>query len=67
MVSKQVEIRLYFNRSNNAFYLQIGEHLIFVVPDKVVTRLSEKENLDITHGTDIKEIQKLANEKPEQG
>lgn len=66
MVSKQVEIRLYFNRSNSRFYVQIGEHLIFKVNDMVVTRLAEKENLDITHGADIKEIQKLANEKPEQ-
>lgn len=64
VVSKQVEVRLFFNRSNNSFYVMLGDQL-FIINDKVATRISEKQGLEIKHGHDIKEIQEMCNEKSE--
>lgn len=53
---KQIIIRLFFNRSNMAFYVLLGETL-FMIKDVVAQKIMNKEQLEIVHCNDIKEIQ----------
>jgi hypothetical protein len=53
---KQVTIRLFFNRSNGTFYIQLSDTLI-PIRDKLVTAIQEKQQLNIIHVADVKEMQ----------
>jgi len=57
-VSKQVTLKLFFNRSNMAFYVQLND-MLFMVRDSIVASIQEKENLEIRHVADVKQIQQL--------
>lgn len=54
---KQLTIRLFFNISNTSFYVQIGDDMICKIPATVATKIQEKEQLNIIHCQDIKDIQ----------
>lgn len=64
MVTKKVVIKLFYDKSDSMFYVQIGD-TIFRVNDKIATRIQEKENIDIRHGLDIKHIQQISREDEE--
>lgn len=59
MIQKQVIIKLFFNLSNRTFYVQIGE-TIYPVRDSVVTKIQEREGLEIRHVADVKEMQLIS-------
>lgn len=61
-LSKKVEIRLFFNKLEQVFYVRIGDCL-FKVKDTIATALQEKENLMIVHADNVKHIQELCNGK----
>ena len=61
MIQKQVTIKLFFNLSNNTFYVQLGENL-FMIKDKVAGAIVDKEGLEVRHGRDILDIQTMSNE-----
>jgi hypothetical protein len=61
--SKQVTIRLFYNLSDRSFYVQIGKEMLFRVSDKTVTAIQAKENIEIVHAKDIKDMQRLANDE----
>lgn len=65
VLSKQVTVRLFFNLSNRIFYVQVGDSL-FIVREKIVAAIQEKEDLEIRHVADIKEMQLLALKKEEE-
>tara|TARA_R110000868_G_scaffold194416_4_gene439842 strand:- start:4 stop:189 length:186 start_codon:yes stop_codon:yes gene_type:complete len=56
LLSKQVTLKLFFNRSNMSFYIQLND-MLFIVKDKVVAAIQDKEDIDIIHVADIKEMQ----------
>lgn len=58
-LSKQVTVRLFFNLLNRSFYVQVGDS-IFIVRDKIVAAIQEKEDLEIRHVADIKEMQQIS-------
>lgn len=60
---KHILVRLFFNRSDSAHYIQIGEDSLFKIPKMVAARVQEKEGLQIVHALDLKDIQVKANEK----
>ena len=53
---KQLTVKLWFNQSNSMFYVQINE-MLFIVRDTIVTAIQEKEQIEILHGRDLKDIQ----------
>lgn len=53
---KWVQIKLFFNKSSNQYYVQIGESL-FIVKEKTVLVIAEKEGMEIRKGDDLKAIQ----------
>lgn len=61
--AKAVVIRLFFNRSNSGFYVQIGEELLFRVTDMIATRIQEKEQISILHVQGVSEMKIISNEK----
>ena len=62
-VSKELTVRLYYNISDRSFYVQIGKEMLFRVSDKTVTAIQAKENIEIVHAKDIKDMQRLANDE----
>jgi len=60
---KLLVIKLFFNTSNQSFYVQIGEHCLFIVKDKSVTNIQEKEGINIIHVKDVREIQQIQAEE----
>ena len=62
-ISKQLTVRLYYNISDRSFYVQIGKEMLFRVSDKTVTAIQAKENIEIVHAKDIKDMQRLANDE----
>ncbi len=59
MVSeKQITCKLFFNRANMSFYVQLND-MLFIVRDSIVASIQEKEGIDIVHAADLKEIQLL--------
>ena len=61
--SKHLTVRLYYNISDRSFYVQIGKEMLFRVSDKTVTAIQAKENIEIVHAKDIKDMQRLANDE----
>lgn len=61
--SKELTVRLYYNISDRSFYVQLGMDMLFRVNDKTVTAIQEKENIEIVHAKDIKDMQRLANDE----
>lgn len=57
LVSKTLDVRLFFNRSNNSHYVKVGEHVLVMINAMVAAKIAEKEGLQIIHGEDIKHIQ----------
>lgn len=55
---KQVTIRLFFNRSNGTFYILLEDTLI-PIRDKLVTAIQERQQLNIVHVADVKEMQTI--------
>lgn len=53
---KQLTVKLWFNQSNSMFYVQINE-MLFIVRDTIVTAIQEKEQIEIMHAKDIRDIQ----------
>lgn len=53
---KQLTVKLWFNQSNSMFYVQINE-MLFIVRDTIVTAIQEKEQIEIIHARDVKDIQ----------
>ncbi len=62
-VSKELTVRLYYNISDRSFYVQLGMDMLFRVNDKTVTAIQAKENIEIVHAKDIKDMQRLANDE----
>jgi hypothetical protein len=62
---KKVTTSLFFNSIDNTFYIQVGENLLFRIRDKIATAIQSKEQLNILHVSDMKEMQTKANEKSE--
>ena len=62
-ISKQLTVRLYYNISDRSFYVQIGKEMLFRVNDKTATAIQEKEQIEIIHAKDIKDMQRLANDE----
>ncbi len=62
-ISKELTVRLYYNISDRSFYVQIGKEMLFRVSDKTVTAIQAKENIEIVHAKDIKDMQRLANDE----
>ena len=62
-ISKQLTVRLYYNISDRSFYVQLGMDMLFRVNDKTVTAIQAKENIEIVHAKDIKDMQRLANDE----
>ena len=62
-VSKELTVRLYYNISDRSFYVQLGKVMLFTVNDKTVTAIQAKENIEIVHAKDIKDMQRLANDE----
>ena len=56
MKEKQLTVKLWFNQSNSMFYVQINE-MLFIVRDTIVTAIQEKEQIEIIHARDVKDIQ----------
>jgi len=56
---KQVTLKLYFNLSNRSFYVQLND-MLFMVRDSIVASIQEKEEVEIRHAADLKEIQLLS-------
>lgn len=54
---KHLIVKLFFNRSNMMFYVQLGNDMLFMVKDKIATAIQEKEKLNIHHVNSIKEMQ----------
>ena len=44
-------------------YPRIGKEMLFRVNDKTVTAIQAKENIEIVHAKDIKDMQRLANDE----
>ncbi len=59
---KQLEVRLFFNRSNRSFYVMLGDSF-FMVRDTIVAAIQEKEEIEVVHVESIKEMQIICNEK----
>lgn len=59
LTQKQVTLKLYFNRSNNSFYVQLND-MLFMVRDSIVASIQEKEDVEIRHATDLKDIQLIS-------
>lgn len=55
--AKLVVIKLFYNKANHSFYVQIGTEMLFIVKEMVATRIQNKEGIEITHVDDIKQIQ----------
>ena len=62
-VSKELTVRLYYNISDRSFYVQLGMDMLFRVNDKTVTAIQAKENIEIVHAKDIKDMQRLSNDE----
>jgi hypothetical protein len=62
-VSKQVLLRLFFNKIDNTFYVQLGTEMFFRVTDKVATAIQQKEKIEIVHAEDIRDMQIKSNEQ----
>lgn len=61
LVSKQVTIKLFYNRGNKSFYIQIGDSLI-QIRATLITAIQERENMTIRHVDSIREMQTIDNE-----
>ena len=61
--SKELTVRLYYNISDRSFYVQLGMDMLFRVNDKTVTAIQAKENIEIVHAKDIKDMQRLSNDE----
>lgn len=59
LMHKQVILKLFFNKSNMSFYVQIGDSL-FMVKDRIAQILHDKENLEIRQAIDTKEMQVMS-------
>lgn len=60
MIQKQITIKLFFNRTDGMFYIQIGEDSIFKIRDTIAARIREKEQLEIRHVLSIKDMQLIS-------
>lgn len=58
---KKVDIKLFYNRANHSYYVQIGDTL-FMVKQEIAHKLSVKESIDIRAAEDTKEMQTISNE-----
>ena len=56
VTEKQVTLKLWFNVSNKMFYVQVND-MLFMVKDKTVTAIQEREQIEIVHARDVKDIQ----------
>lgn len=56
---KHTLIKLFYNRSDGLFYIQIGEDSLFRIRDTIASRIMEKEQIEIRHVADIKEMQSI--------
>lgn len=61
---KQVTVKLFYNRGDGIFYIQIGDDSLFRIRDTIAARIMEKERIEIRHAEDIKSIQ-LASQNDE--
>ncbi len=59
MIQKQVTIKLFFNTSNMSFYVQVGP-TIFIINDKVATKIKEDNGLTVRHAKDTKDMQLMS-------
>lgn len=55
-LEKTVRLKLWFNTSNQSFYVQLDD-MLFIVRDSIVTAIQERHKLQITHISSVKEIQ----------
>ena len=53
---KIIKLRFFYNKSSRQHYVLLGENL-YVVNEKTARMISEKEQLDIVDGEDLKAIQ----------
>ena len=56
VTEKQITVKLWFNHSNSMFYVQLAD-MLFIVRDTIVTAIQEKEQIEIMHAKDIRDIQ----------
>lgn len=53
---KWVQIKLFYSRSGNVFYIQMGDNL-YIITERIARIISEKEGMEIRKGDDLKAIQ----------
>ena len=58
---KQVSVRLFYNIANRCFYIQIGDCLC-PIRDKLIAAIQEREQIEIIHAADTKEMQEICND-----
>ena len=59
LTHKKVTIKLFFNLSDRSFYVQLGDTL-FRIRDTIASAIQERENLEIRHVADTKQMQMLS-------
>lgn len=59
MTHKQVTIKLFFNLSNRAFYIQMGD-VLYPIRDRIAGAIQDKEGLEIRHAKDTKDMQLIS-------
>jgi TPP-dependent trihydroxycyclohexane-1,2-dione (THcHDO) dehydratase len=62
-VSKLLTVRLFFNLSDRTMYIQIGDGMYFRVSDKIAAAISSKEQIEIVHAENLKDMQLKSNEQ----
>lgn len=62
VTEKQLTCKLFFNRANMSFYVQLND-MLFIVKDKVVAAIQEQEKIEIVQAADLKEIQLMSSKK----
>jgi len=60
-ISKEITIKLFFNKSDMSFYIQLND-MLFRVRDNIVAAIQNKEKLEIRHASSLKEIQQISSE-----
>lgn len=58
---KKVDVKLFYNRANNSYYVQIG-NILCMVKQEIVHKISQNESIDIRAAQDTKEMQIISNE-----
>lgn len=57
LASKMCLLKLFFNRTDQTYYIQIGEELLMKIKDVIALNIHEKEQMEIRHVNSIKEMQ----------